>query len=73
MIEAQMKSAPKLKQESMSRCLIEIGVRIPEYIANCMDIGKRIGKLDHKPVSKGYTPFYAPEWITAAINRKKNS
>ncbi|OAB41747.1 DNA alkylation repair protein [Paenibacillus glacialis] len=59
--EAEMKLAPLRKQGSMNRCLVEIGVRIPVY-TRCIIIGEQIGRLDNKPVHKGCTSSYAPEW-----------
>jgi len=56
-IEAEMKAAPVKKAESMMRCLVEIG--------------KRWGRIDDRPVPKGCTPFYAPDWIAAVLKRQK--
>ena len=69
-IESQIKEAPKLKQESMNRCLCEIGIHLPEFRAICIAIGERIGRLDDRPIPKGCTSSYAPEWIAAVLARK---
>lgn len=70
-IEAEMKPAPRYKQESMNRSLVEIGVRFPEWLQRCIAIGERLGKLDNRPVPKGCTSSYAPEWIAAVIKRNQ--
>ena len=70
-IQDEMKSAPQYKQESMNRCLCEIGIHFPEFTEKCIEIGERVGILDDKPVHKGCTSSFAPEWIRAAINKKK--
>jgi 3-methyladenine DNA glycosylase AlkD len=60
-IEAEMAAAPKRKQDSMNRCLVEIGTRLPEYTQRCIAIGEKLGRLDDTPVPKGCTSSYAPE------------
>jgi len=68
-IEAEMKAAPKRKQESMNQCMVEIAVRFPEHRQRCIAIGERLGRLDNTPVPKGCTSSYAPEWIAAVLRR----
>jgi hypothetical protein len=70
-IEAEILSAPKRKQESMNRCLVEIGTRVPELTDKCIDLGERLGRFDKTPVPKGCTSSYAPEWIAAVLKRNK--
>ena len=70
-IEAEMKAAPKAKQDAMNRCLVEIGVRCPAHRKRCIAIGEKLGKLDDRPVPKGCVSSYAPEWIAAAVKRQK--
>ena len=70
-IEAGILSAPKRKQEAMNRCLVEIGIHFPEFTQKCVALGERLGRFDTTPVSKGCTSTYAPEWIAAALKRKK--
>jgi hypothetical protein len=70
-IESGGKAAPVKTAESMMRCLVEIGVRFPEHRPRAIDIGTRWGLLDDRPVPKGCTPFYAPDWIAAILRRKK--
>ena len=69
-IEAEVKAAPRYKQESMNQCLVEIGVRVPELRQRCIAIGERLGRLDDRPIPKGCTSSYAPEWIAAVLKRK---
>jgi 3-methyladenine DNA glycosylase AlkD len=70
-IETGCKTAPVKKAEAMMRCLVEIGVRFPEHRQRAIDIGTRWGRIDDRPVSKGCTPFYAPDWIAAILKRKQ--
>ena len=70
-IEAEILSAPKRKQESMNRCLVEIGCHIPEFTQKCLDIGERLGRFDKRPIPKGCTSTYAPEWIAAVLKRRR--
>jgi len=70
-IEAEILSAPYRKQESMNRCLVEIGCRIPEFTEKCIKLGERLGRFDKRPTPKGCTSTYAPEWIAAVLKRKK--
>ncbi|WP_089967142.1 DNA alkylation repair protein [Clostridium gasigenes] len=74
-IENEMKDAPRCKQESMNRCLCEIGIHFSEYTQKCIEVGESLGKLDKRQVPKGGTSTYAPEWITRGIKAlyKKNS
>ncbi len=70
-IESSCKTAPVKKAESMMRCLVEIGVHFPEHRQRAIDIGTHWGLIDDRPVPKGCTPFYAPDWIAAILKRKK--
>lgn len=70
-IEAEILSAPKRKQESMNRCLVEIGCRVPGFTQKCLDLGERLGRFDKTTVPKGCISSYAPEWIAAVLKRKK--
>jgi 3-methyladenine DNA glycosylase AlkD len=70
-IEAEMVSAPVRKMEKMMRVQVEIALRLPEYREACIALGERLGRFDTRPVSKGCTPFYAPDWIAAVLARKK--
>jgi hypothetical protein len=66
-----MKSVPVKTAESMMRFLVEIGVRFPEHRERAIDIGTRWGLIDDRQVPKGCTPFYAPAWIAAILERQK--
>ncbi len=70
-IEAEVVSAPVRKQERMTYAQVEIALRLPEYREACIALGERLGRFDTRPVSKGCTPFYAPDWIAAVLARKK--
>lgn len=68
-IENNLKDSPRGIQESMNRCLCEIGIHFPKYTEKCIDIGERLGRLDNRQIPKGATSTYAPEWITTVISR----
>lgn len=70
-IEAEVVSAPVRKHEKMTQAQVEIALRLPEYRETCIALGERLGRFDQRPVSKGCTPFYAPDWIAAVLARKK--
>lgn len=70
-IEAEILSSPVHKQEKMTHAQVEIAIRLPEYREACIALGERLGRFDQRPVSKGCTPFYAPDWIAAVLRRKK--
>lgn len=72
-IKKDMKDAPKAKQETMNWLLVEIGIAYEEYRQTCIEIAEKIGKLDDRPIPKGCTSSYAPEWIAAVVRRKKKS
>lgn len=71
LIENGLMDAVKPKQESMNRCLCEIGIRMREYTGRCIAIGEKFGPLDDRPVPKGCTSSYAPEWIAAGIRLRE--
>ncbi|MDB5098030.1 MAG: hypothetical protein JWM80_2451 [Cyanobacteria bacterium RYN_339] len=66
-IEAELPAAPRPKKEAMNMCLVMIGVHHPAYTARAIAAGERLGRWDDRPVHKGCTSSYPPEWIPAAI------
>ena len=70
-IEAEILPAPYRKQEAMNCCLVEIGIQLPRYTQKCIALGERLGRFDPRPIPKGCVSTYAPEWIAAALKRKK--
>jgi len=70
-IEAEILTTPKPKQEVMNRVLAEIGIQTPNYRQRCIELGERLGRFDDRPVHKGCTSPYVPEWIAAVLNRQK--
>lgn len=70
-IEAEILTSPVGKQERMTYAQVEIALRLPEYRDACIALGERLGRFDQRPVPKGCTPFYAPDWIAAVLARKK--
>lgn len=70
-IEAGILAAPKRKQEAMNYCLVTIGLQLPDFTGKCVALGERLGRFDTTPTPKGCVSSYAPEWIAAALKRKK--
>ena len=68
-LETEMLAAPVPKQEAMNRSLAEIGIKYEPYRARCIAIGEKLGRFDKRPVPKGCTAAYAPEWIAAVLAR----
>jgi hypothetical protein len=44
-----------------------MGVTHPDYTYTAIAAGARLGRWDDRPVPKGCTSSYPPEWIPAAI------
>jgi hypothetical protein len=70
-IEAEVVRAPLHKQESMTQCLVMIATHYDSYTQRGMALGEKLGRYDTRPVPKGCTAWYAPEWIAAILARKK--
>lgn len=64
-IERELPSAPYRVQEGINYCLFRIGVHLPAHRAEAIAVGERLGRWDPRPVSKGCTPSYVPEWVPA--------
>ena len=63
---------PKMEPVGMCRqCLVEIGVHVETLRQRCIKIGERLGRLDDRPIPKGCTSSYAPEWIAAILKRSR--
>jgi 3-methyladenine DNA glycosylase AlkD len=66
-IERELPSAPYRVKEGINFCLVWIGIHLPAYTEQCIAIGERLGRWDTRPVPKGCTSSYAPEWIAASL------
>ena len=64
-IERELPPAPYPVKEGINYCLFRIGVHLPAHRAEAIAVGERLGRWDPRPVSKGCTSSYAPEWIPA--------
>lgn len=70
-IERELPEAPRPKKEAMNMCLVMIGVYHPAYTDKAIAAGERLGRWDDRPIPKGCTSSYPPEWIPAAIALRK--
>ncbi|WP_164020819.1 DNA alkylation repair protein [Pyxidicoccus trucidator] len=70
-IESELPDAPYRVKEGINFCLVWIGLHLPEYTAEVIAIGERLGRWDPRPIPKGCTSSYAPEWIAAALALRK--
>ena len=70
-IEREMKQAPDHKQWAMNHCLAEIGIHHPEFRKRAIRIGERLAVLIDYPASPGFTPPYAPVWISEMVRRRE--
>ncbi|AKQ63705.1 hypothetical protein A176_000617 [Myxococcus hansupus] len=70
-IERELPDAPYRVKEGLNFCLVWIGLHLPEYTAEAIAIGERLGRWDPRPIPKGCTSSYAPEWIAASLALRK--
>lgn len=66
-IERELPAAPYRVKEGINYCLVWIGLHLPAYTEAAIAIGERLGRWDTRPIPKGCTSSYAPEWIAAAL------
>ena len=50
-------------QWAMNFSAAQIGIHQPEYRAQCIELGEKLGIYKDDPVAKGCTPDYLPEFI----------
>ncbi|MCY1003336.1 DNA alkylation repair protein [Myxococcus sp. MISCRS1] len=70
-IERELPGAPYRVKEGLNHCLVWIGLHLPEHRAEVIAIGERLGRWDTRPIPKGCTSSYAPEWIAAVLALRK--
>lgn len=66
-IERELPAAPYRVKEGINYCLVWIGLHLPAYTEAAIALGERLGRWDTRPIPKGCTSSYAPEWIAAAL------
>ena len=66
-IERELPSAPYPVKEGLNFCLVWIGLHVPAHTQEAIALGERLGRWDPRPIPKGCTSSYAPEWIAAAL------
>lgn len=64
-LERELPDAPYRVKEGINYCLVWIGLHLPVYTAEAIAVGERLGRWDPRPIPKGCTSSYAPEWIAA--------
>ncbi len=69
-LEREMPDAPFLVKEGMNFCLVQIGTRLATSTERAVAIGERLGVWDLRPIPKGCTSAYAPEWIAVLLAKK---
>lgn len=69
-IEKELPAAPLRVKEGMNFCLVWMGIHLPKQRKTAIAIGERLGRWDPRPVPKGCTSSYAPEWIAAHLALK---
>lgn len=69
-LERAMPDAPFRVKEGMNYCLVQIGTKVPTLTERAVAIGKKLGVWDTRPIPKGCTSAYAPEWIAMLLARK---
>ncbi|MDC0707952.1 DNA alkylation repair protein [Stigmatella sp. ncwal1] len=70
-IERELPEAPHRVKEGINYCLVWIGLHLPGYRKEAIAIGERLGRWDPRPIPKGCTSSYAPEWIAAVLALRK--
>ncbi len=66
-VETELPAASRPKKEAMNMCLVMIGVYHASHTDKAIAAGERLGRWDDRPIPKGCTSSYPPEWIPAAI------
>jgi 3-methyladenine DNA glycosylase AlkD len=66
-IERELPDAPYRVKEGINYCLVWIGLHLPAYRSKAITVGERLGRWDPRPIPKGCTSSYAPEWIAASL------
>ena len=66
-VERELPTAPYRVKEGINQCLVWIGLHLPAYTGAAIATGERLGRWDPRPIPKGCTSSYAPEWIAAAL------
>lgn len=69
-VERDLPDAPYRVKEGMNHALVEIGIKLPAYREQALAIGERLGHWDPRPIPKGCTSSYAPEWISVILAKK---
>ena len=66
-IEAGIATECPEVQWAMNFTAAQIGINEPQYRAQCIALGERLGLYKDEPVSKGCTPAYLPAWINQEV------
>lgn len=69
-IERELPAAPFRAKEGMNFCLVQLGTQFPAHTEQAVALGERLGVWDLRPIPRGCTSAYAPEWIAVLLARK---
>ena len=70
-LEADMASAEPEVQWAMNLAACWIGVYQPEHRSRCVELGERVGLYKDKPVQRGCSPEYMPEFIRVEAAKRE--
>ena len=70
-VTRELQTATSGKQWAMNHALCEMGICYPEFTERCIKLGEALGVYKDLKVAKGCTSAYAPNWINAVVNKRK--
>lgn len=72
-LESNLSTEEPEVQWAMNFTAAQIGISEPAFRARCIALGERIGLYKDKPVARGCTPDYLPEWIRIEVAKLEKS
>ena len=69
-IDTELATAPEPTRWTMNFCLGELGINHPEFRAEAVAIGERVGAYRDYPTSKGCISPFVPLWVAAIVARQ---
>ncbi len=71
-LERDLAAAEPPVQWAMNFAAGQIGIHEPEFRAQCIQLGERLGLYKDEPVSRGCTPNYLPEFIRIEVAKRSS-